>query len=75
MRTITLVIASILFLFGVGLFVQALQTPENYVMTGASAVQISQVYAVATFRAVLSVAAFAASAVLAIAAGPEPTRA
>lgn len=66
MRIVTQFLAAVVFLAGVALFVVAIQTPRQYMLLGASAAQITQVYAEATLYAVLSVAAFACGTLLAV---------
>lgn len=70
MRTATLIVAAIVFLFGLVMFAGAVNTPGNYHLGGASAIQVGQVYAEATWRATIAIGAFVMAGVLTLAAGP-----
>lgn len=67
MRLISQLLGAVTFLIGCGLFIYAAYLPTNYSLGGASAMQISQVYDTATYYAVLAIAAFAGTLVLATA--------
>jgi hypothetical protein len=64
MRTIAVLLATLIFLAGCGFSVYALYLPNSYRLGGASAVQISQVYDTASYYALLGIAAFAGALVL-----------
>lgn len=64
MKTVMTIIGALTLCAGILLFIVAFTTPTKYPLTGASAIQISQVYAEATFYAVLAIAAFVFSGVL-----------
>lgn len=65
MRTLGLLIAALTFMAGCGLSLYALYIPNAYRLGGASAIQVSQVYNMAVYYAVMAVAAFVATLVLA----------
>lgn len=64
MKTVMTIIGVLTLVGGILLFIAAFTTPTKYPLSGASAIQISQVYAEATFYAVLAIAAFVFSGVL-----------
>lgn len=64
MKTVMTIIGALTLVAGILLFIMAFTTPTKYPIATASAIQISQVYAEATFYAVLAIAAFVFSGVL-----------
>lgn len=64
MKVITTIIGTLVLLGGIVLFIAAIITPQKYPLSGASAIQIAQVYSEATFYGVLSIAAFVLAGVL-----------
>ena len=66
MRQVTQLLSALTFLAGGGLLLYAAYLPTTYVLRGASAVQISQVYDTAGYYAALATAVFAATLVLAL---------
>lgn len=64
MKLVFDVVSALALVGGSALFALALLTPSKYSLSGASAVQISQVYAESTYYAVLAVAAFALAGIL-----------
>lgn len=67
MRAVIQLVGALTFLAGVGMLLHAAYLPTTYVLRGASAVQISQVYDTAGYYAALATAVFAATLVLALA--------
>jgi hypothetical protein len=59
MRTIIALLAVFAALAGLYFLVDAFLMPSNFQLGGANAIQLTQVYTMATYRAVLSIACFA----------------
>ncbi len=66
MRPVATMLGIVLFLTGVIALAYSLSYPGQFVLTTASAVQVQQVYAVATYYATLGIGALLASIFLAI---------
>lgn len=73
MKVITTIVGALVLFGGIALFMMAIITPQKYPLTGASALQIAQVYSEATFYGVLSIAAFVLSGVLVLSLGIKTT--
>ena len=71
MKAIVEVVGAIVLVGGIIALVKALSTPGSYAINDASAIQISQVYAEATYWAVIAVAAFVLAGVLMLAANGQ----
>jgi len=71
MKTLITILGALALVGGILLFGAALLTPSQYPLASASAIQLSQVYAQATYYAVLSVAAFVFAGVLLIATNDD----
>lgn len=71
MKVLVEIVGAVVLVAGIAALLKALSTPGGYAMSGASAIQATQVYTEATFYAVVSVAAFVLAGVLLIAANGQ----